>query len=169
MNIVSVLLPSAAVGRLAAATVLPVAVTVLAGCATNEPIAGLALHGKAEPLMEMIRSGRIGVDEPQAWRIGKADARATPLCAAISAGKHDAVQELLLRGANANKACTKHHTPLDWTIETFYQPAALDIAGLLLERGAVAAVYRGVQSLADVQEAMARKNFAIGEPVPRKG
>lgn len=168
MNIVSVLHSSAAVGRLAAA-VLPAAATLLAGCASTEPIAGLALHGKAEPLMEMIRSGRIGVDEPQSWRSGEADARATPLCAAISAGRHDAVQELLLRGADANKGCTKHHTPLDWTIETFYQPAALDIAGLLLERGAVAAVYRGVQSLADVQEAMARKNFAIGEPVPRKG
>lgn len=166
MNIVSVLLSSAAMKRLAA-TALPAAM-LLAGCASTEPIAGLALHGKAEPLMDMIRSGRIGVDEPQRWRSGEA-AVATPLCAAISSGRQDAVHELLLRGADANKSCTKHHTPLDWTIETFYQPAALDIAGLLLERGAVAVVYRGVQSLADVQEAMARKNSAIGAPVPGKG
>ena len=154
-----------ATGRLLAIAALG----LLGACAATEPIAGLALHGKAEPLMDMIRTGRIGVDEAQPWNQGETSARATPLCAAISAGREDAVHELLDRGADVNKACTRHHTPLDWTIETFYQPASLDIAGLLLERGAVAAVYRGVQSLADVEQTMARKNAAMGKPVPRKG
>ncbi|MBA3476994.1 MAG: ankyrin repeat domain-containing protein [Lautropia sp.] len=138
-------------------------------CTSVEPIAGLAVHGKAEPLMGLIRSGQIGVDDAQPWIQGDARSTATPLCAAISAGKEEAVVELLHRGADANKACTRHHTPLDWTTETFYQPASLGIAGLLLERGAVAVVYRGVQSLADVEAEMARKNSALGQPVPSKG
>lgn len=145
------------------------AVALLTACGTIQPIAGLAVHGKAEPLMGMIRSGRIGVDDPQPWRRGDLSSSATPLCAAISAGKEDAVHELLGRGADANKTCTQHHTPLDWAIETFYQPAALDIAGMLLERGAVTVVYRGVDSLAGVQEAMDRKSSALGQPVLRKG
>lgn len=144
-------------------------VLLLGACTTLAPIADLALQGRAEPLMGLIRSGRIGVDDPQPWNHGDLRRVATPLCAAISAGRQDAVRELLLRGADANKGCTPHHTPLDWTIETFYQPAALDIASLLLERGAVGAVYRDVHSLADVESAMARKNSAMGEPVQRKG
>ena len=168
MNIVS-FLPSSATSRRLIGSLLLASTGLLGACAATEPIAVLALHGKTEPLMDMIRSGRIGVDEPQPWKDRASSASATPLCAAISAGRQDAVHELLARGANANKACTTHHTPLDWTIETFYQPAALDIAGLLLARGAVAAVYQGVQSLADVEAAMARKNTALGEPVPRKG
>jgi hypothetical protein len=142
---------------------------VLCACTAIEPIADLAVHGDAEPLMGMIRSGQIGVDDPQPWLQGDARSTATPLCAAISAGKQEAVIELLSRGADANKACTPHHTPLDWTIETFYQPAALEIAGLLLERGAVAAVYRDVHSLADVRAAMAAKSTALGQPLPGKG
>jgi hypothetical protein len=151
--------------------------TFLGACGTVQPIAGLAIHGQAEPLMGMIRSGRIGVDDPQPWHRGKVgnsvsssvSSSTTPLCAAISSGNEDAVRELLGRGADANKTCTRHHTPLDWTIETFYQPAALDIAGMLLARGAMAMVYRGADSLAGVQEAMARKNSALGQPVLRKG
>ena len=157
--------PSAALSWLA----LLAAPLLLGACTSLEPIAGLALQGKTEPLMGMIRSGRIGVNDAQPWKQGDTRSSATPLCAAISAGKQDAVHELLQRGADANKACTPHHTPLDWAIETFYQPAALDIAGLLLDSGAVAAVYRGVHSLADVEAAMAKKNAAMGEPVQRKG
>jgi hypothetical protein len=164
MNNTSKLLSSAATRRLVAAVTLGVA----GGCAAIEPIAGLAVHGKSEPLMGLIRAGRIGVDEPQPWIQGDARRTATPLCAAISAGREDAVHELLRRGADANKSCTRLHTPLDWAIETFYQPAALDIAGLLLERGAVAVVYRDVHSLADVEAAMARKNSALGQPVPSR-
>jgi hypothetical protein len=149
---------------------------LLGACGTVQPIAGLAIHGQAEPLMGMIRSGRIGVDDPQPWHRGEVGSSVssvssgtTPLCAAISSGNEGAVRELLGRGADANKTCTRHHTPLDWAIETFYQPAALDIAGMLLARGATAMVYRGADSLAGVQEAMARKNSALGQPVLRKG
>ena len=47
--------------------------------------------------------------------------------------------------------------------------ALTSYAGLLLERGAIAAVYRDVHSLADVEQAMARNNSAMGEPIPPKG
>lgn len=151
--------------RIPSAGLVTLGCALLGACTSVEPIAGLAVHGKAEPLMEMIRSGEIGVDDAQPWNAGDTRTSATPLCAAISAGNERAVVELLSRGADANKACTGHHTPLDWTIETFYQPSSLGIAGLLLERGAVAVVYRGVQSLADVRTVMARKNAEAGRPV----
>jgi ankyrin repeat protein len=159
--------PSSAALRIAS-SLLAASLLLLSACSTLEPIADLALQGRTEPLMDLIRSGRIGVDDAQPWSQGDTKRGATPLCAAISGGRQDAVRELLLRGADANKGCTPQHTPLDWTIETFYQPAALDIANLLLERGAVTSVYRDIHSLADVEQAMARKNSAIGEPIRRK-
>ena len=93
------------------------ALCFLTGCSTP---ADQARTGNIEPLMELVRSGKAGVnDQLVVYR----DSTSTPLCAVLNTSKGGAaLDELLSRGADVNQRCfgetsSSLDLPLDFVLD----------------------------------------------------
>jgi hypothetical protein len=127
--------PVAVALALAAAAAAAAAVS---GCSSLTPVERLVIAQDAGPLLAQIRGGEVGIDDLLPWggAFGVEPSYFTPLCAAVFGGAVDALEELLVLGADVDVRCRPSVTPLELVMRRPSDGKASLMRSLLHARGA---------------------------------